>query len=72
MCHHTDSNYSGAWEKARAWGCDMNLIECNLELSHQKRCEQHDRAINQALVLRKAAVNQINGLSGAIKATSQS
>lgn len=60
-----------AWQEAEAWGCDMSLIEANLELSYRERCEQHDRAINQAMALRQAALAQINGLSSAIKTTSE-
>ena len=58
-----------AWQKAEALGCDMSLIEANLRLTPQQRCEQHDRAINQAMALREAALKQIDGLSEAIAAT---
>lgn len=57
-----------AWEKAEADGCDMSLIEANLRLSYKERCVRHDRAINQAMALREAALKQINGLSDAIAA----
>lgn len=65
-----NSQQTSAWEQAQQEGCDMSLIEANLTLSYQQRCQQHDRAANQAETLRRAGIAQINGLSRAIKATS--
>jgi len=59
-----------AWEEAQRLGCDMSLIEANLELSYTERCIQHDRAITAAMALREAALQQIHGLSDAIKKVS--
>ncbi len=61
---------TSAWEQAQDEGCDMSLIEANLELSYQERCVRHDRAISQAMALRRAALKQIHGLSDAIEAVS--
>jgi hypothetical protein len=62
---------TSAWEAARLAGCDMSLIEANLELSYTERCVRHDRAITSAMALREAALNQIHGLSDAIEAVSR-
>jgi hypothetical protein len=61
---------TSAWEEAQRIGCDMSLIEANLELSYQERCLRHDRAISSAMALREAALRQIPGLSDAIQAAS--
>jgi hypothetical protein len=60
-----------AWEEAQRLGCDMTLIEANLELSYQERCLRHGRAISSAMTLREAALRQIPGLSDAIQAVSR-
>lgn len=58
---------TSAWTAAENAGMDMSLIEANLELSYEERCRQHDRAITAALELRQTAMDQIDGLSGAIE-----
>ncbi len=58
-----------AWAEAEACGCDMSLIEANLELSYEERCVQHDRAVTMAMELRRAAEEHIDGLSRAIEAS---
>ena len=67
---------TSAWEEAERAGCDMSLIEANLELTYQQRCEQHDNCANAVQTLRQAATAQIDGLSranfdGLIKAKSE-
>ena len=54
-----------AWETAEDYGFDMSLIELNLQLTPLERCQQHDRAMNLAMEMRKAAESQIDGLSEA-------
>jgi hypothetical protein len=68
MKPESDTPPTRAWEEAQRLGCDMSLIEANLELSYTERCIRHDRAITAAMALREAALRQIPGLSDAIKA----
>ena len=56
-----------AWKAAEALGCDMSIIEVNLQLSPQERMIRHDRAIRLALKMRKAALKTFDGLSDAIE-----
>ncbi|WOO41114.1 hypothetical protein [Rubellicoccus peritrichatus] len=64
--NHDSKGPRDAWREAEAYGCDMSLIEANLKLSYTERIIQHDRAMNQAMQLREAALMQIDGLSNAI------
>jgi hypothetical protein len=66
-----DTPQNSAREEAQRLGCDMSLIEANLELSYTERCIQHDRAISSAMALHEAALRQIPGLSDAIQAVSR-
>ena len=43
-----------AWRAAKAYGCDMSLIEDNLRRTPLERIRMLDRILNTALALRKA------------------
>ena len=43
-----------AWEKARAYGIDMSLIEANLRKTPLQRIRNHARALASATQLREA------------------
>lgn len=63
-----EPDQTSAWQEAIDAGDDMSLIEANLALSYQERCIQHDRAVTLAMALREAALQEIHGLSDALKA----
>ncbi len=51
---HPDSD----WARAEQAGLDMSLVEANLRRTPLERLRQHDRALNTALLLRKAMKEQ--------------
>jgi len=51
-----------AWRAAAAYGFDMSLIECSLELTPAERIRQHSQALRTAALLR-AGVENIYGRS---------
>jgi len=42
------------WQAARAWGCDMSLLEHNLKLTPDQRIRNHQRALRTVVLLRQA------------------
>ena len=51
-----------AWKAAEAYGFDMSLIECSLELTPAERIRQHSQALKTAMMLR-ASVKKHYGRS---------
>lgn len=49
-----DKKQTQAEKKAKEYGIDPSLTEFNLSLSYEERLEQHQRALELALALRKA------------------
>ncbi|MCK5849470.1 MAG: hypothetical protein KAH23_01045 [Kiritimatiellae bacterium] len=47
-------NKSSAWDMAAKYGCDMSLLEDNLRKTPAERIRTHQRALNTAIMLRKA------------------
>jgi hypothetical protein len=45
---------SSRWERARAGGVDVSLIESNLRLTVSERLHRHDMALNTIVKLRNA------------------
>ena len=45
---------TSAWKLAEEYGCDMSLLEDNLRKTPSERIKSHQRALNTALMLRKA------------------
>ncbi|MFC1760692.1 hypothetical protein ACFL6U_01265 [Planctomycetota bacterium] len=54
----TSVRESPAWCAARDYGIDVSLLEANLQLSPLERIRAHSRALNTALMLRKAMKEQ--------------
>ena len=48
------SKLGAAWRAAERYGCDMSLIECNLQKTVPERIQAHARALTTALALRRA------------------
>jgi hypothetical protein len=47
-----------AWERAKAAGVDVSLLESNLRLTISERLHRHDAALNAVKKLRKAVEMQ--------------
>lgn len=61
---------SKACQEALDYGIDINLIECNLELTPEERVEENQRALDMINELKKG-FNQLNGISQKYSSTSQ-
>jgi hypothetical protein len=57
-----------AWEIAARNGYDMSLLEDNLRKTPVERIKTHQRALNTALMLRKAVEKQHAGHGSAVRA----
>lgn len=49
---------SSAWERAKAAGVDVSLLESNLRLTLSERLHRHDAALDAVKKLRKAVEMQ--------------
>ncbi len=59
---------TSAWTLAKEYGCDMSLLADNLHKTPSARIKAHQRALNTAIMLRKAMEKQYAG-HGSVVAT---